>query len=515
MFEFSWLLFYLLLHLALAVVTVPWLYWLSLRQRQPAPHIMLRLWTTLAFVLFILPALLLTSVADKPAEVPLFSTNLTALQLEPTEKATLPLVVDVELDSAPEITKRWALTPQLLYLLSPPLWLVWLLPLGMLIQGYRFYQSYRLSQRLWHQAEAVELPDISAAYPAVYQHNKLSSAMLLGLRQPRILIPAHWLSSLSAEQLQHVIAHEQMHWQRSDLPAFYLQQLAGIICFWSPCWKLLCRQLNSYRELSCDAAVTVGMSQPYRYAQTLLDCSKKQTDFAAAALAMPWQQQPLLARRIGNVLQGSSSNITPSGVAAVVTVLLAVLMIFTLAHKWQLAQLPQQYSQVKFSQLGQLDELIQTIKQHDLPKVQQLLAQGYPVNQPMPGEGTALMVAVRTENLALVDALLEAGADINASSRGDGNALIIAVQRRNLLLAQRLVAAGADVNAVVLADETPLINASYLGDLQMVQYLLSAGASVNLKVEATLMDGRELRSALSRASTDEVRAYLKQHGASL
>ena len=125
------------------------------------------------------------------------------------------------------------------------------------------------------------------------------------------------------------------------------------------------------------------------------------------------------------------------------------------------------------------------------------------------------MVAVRNENTELVEILLRAGADVNVSSRGDGNALIIAVQRRNLKLAQQLVQAGADVNAVVLADETPLINASYLGDLQMVQYLVAVGAIVNLKVEATLMDGRELRSALNRAATEEVRGYLLQQGALL
>lgn len=509
MFQFSWLLFYLLLHVVLAGVTVPWLYWLSRCQRQPAPHIMLRLWTVLTLVLFILPALLLTSVADKPTELRLFSSDLATLQRDIAEETTSHQPVAT--DAAAEIAKHWALTPQLLYLLSPPVWLLWLLPLGILIQSYRFYLSYRFSQRLWQQAEPVPL----AETPAVYQHNKLSSAVLLGWRQPRILLPAHWLDCLSEEQLQHVIAHEKMHWRRGDLRDFYLQRLAGIVCFWSPFWKMLCRQLNNYRELSCDAAVTAELSQPYRYAQTLLDCSKKQTAFATSALVMPWQQQPLLARRISNVLQGTSGKITPSGIAIVIVLLLAVLMVFAMARKWRVAQLPQQYSQINFSQLEQLNELILAIKQHDLAKVQHLLAQGYPLNQPMPGEGTALMVAVRTENVALVDILLTAGADINASSRGDGNALIIAVQRRNLLLAQHLVAAGADVNAVVLADETALINASYLGDLQMVQYLIGAGARVNLKVEATLMDGRELRSPLSRASTDEVRAYLKQHGASL
>ncbi|MDP5136729.1 M56 family metallopeptidase [Rheinheimera baltica] len=515
MVEFSWLLFYLLIHLGLAAVTIPWLYWLSQSKWQSAPQFMLRLWTALTVMLFILPLLILMPTSDNKTEPRLFDTDLATMQPESAQTTQLLSGEVHPVERTTEITQRWALTPQLLYLLSPPVWLLLLLPLGCLQQGYRFYQSYRLSRTLWRQAEPLFLPGYEATSPALYQHTGIASAMLLGLRHPRIVLPASWLGSLSAEQLQHVIVHEQMHWRRRDLLTFYLQQLAGTLCCWSPCWRLVCRQLNRYRELSCDAAVVAGLRQPHRYAQTLLDCNKKMASSATAVLAMSWQQQPLLAQRINNVLQGTSKHVTPLAVVMITAISMTLLITFGLAQQWQVAQLPKQFGQVKLSQLGQLDELLESIKRHDVAKVQQLIAKGYQLNHPMPGTGTPLMVAVRNENTELVEILLRAGADVNVSSRGDGNALIIAVQRRNLKLAQQLVQAGADVNAVVLADETPLINASYLGDLQMVQYLVAVGAIVNLKVEATLMDGRELRSALNRAATEEVRGYLLQQGALL
>lgn len=516
MVEFSWLMFYLLIHVGLATATIPWLYWLSQSKWQIAPQLMLRLWTALTVLLFIMPLLILIIPSpDNKTASRLFSTDLLTLQLEAGQTAQSPPVEVAPVAPATELTQRWALTPQLLYLLSPPLWLLLLLPLSCLLQCYRFYQSYRLSRNLWLQAEPLSLPGYAAHAPALYQHAGISSAMLLGLRHPRIVLPASWLSSLSAEQLQHVIAHEQMHWRRNDLLAFYLQQLAGTLCCWSPYLRLLDRQLNRYRELSCDAAVVAGLSQPHRYAQTLLDCNKKMASPASPVLAMSWQQQPLLAQRINSVLQGTNSRVTPLALTIMTAISVTLLITFGLAQHWQVAQLPQQYGQIKLSQLGQLTELLDSIKLQDVARVQQLIVKGYPLNQPMPGEGTPLMVAVRHENSVLVDILLHAGADVNASSRGDGNALIIAVQRRNLKLAQQLVQAGADVNAVVLADETPLINASYVGDLQMVQYLVSVGAKVNLKVEATLMDGREIRSALSQASTEEVRDYLILQGAIL
>ncbi|KKO48885.1 hypothetical protein VT06_09055 [Arsukibacterium sp. MJ3] len=515
MYEFSWLLFYLLLHLGIAALTVPWLYWLGRSRWQPAPQLMLRCWTGLSVLLFILPLLILTLTSEGTTESQRLGSDVVTLPLQAEPSAQLPFSELATAEAATEIAQRWALTPQLFYLLSPSVWLLLLLPLVCLAQCYRFYQSYRLSHRLWEQAQPVFRPAAATGYPELYQHPAISSAMLLGLRRPRILLPSQWLNSLSAEQLQHVIEHERMHWQRRDLMAFYLQQLAGIVCCCSPLWRMLTRQLNSYRELSCDAAVIAGLSQPYRYAQTLLDCNMKIVTAQPAILAMPWQQQPLLARRISTVLQGSTGRITPVAAAMLTTIAVVLLLTYSLTQHWQIAKLPKQYGQIKLSQLGPLDQLTHSIKQNDLPTVQQLIKKGDLLNQPMPGEGTPLMVAVRYENTEVINLLLQAGADVNASSRGDGNALIIAVQRRNLTLAQQLIAAGADVNAVVLADETALINASFIGDLPMVQYLVSVGARVNLKVEAPLMDGRELRSALSRASTEEIRTYLQAQGASL
>jgi beta-lactamase regulating signal transducer with metallopeptidase domain/ankyrin repeat protein len=508
MLEFSWLLFYLVLHLLLALVTVPWLYLLSQSSWRPAPHWMLRLWTALAVLLFVLPAVVLSEGAEQGAPQQWFNADISVLQQQ-LHVAEVTVASEIQ----PALTQRWALAPQLFYLFVPPAWWLLIIPLGSCWQIRRFSQSYSASRQLWLQAQPLSLPESAHHKPALYQHCAIDSAMLVGLRQPRIILPALWLQHLSAEQLQHVIAHERMHWHRGDLAAFYLQQLCAVLCWWSPLWGLICRQLNKYRELSCDAAVTAQLTQPHRYAQTLLDCSKTNSRGQPAILAMPWQQQPLLAQRIRCVLQGSAGKITPQCCALVIALSLSVAASLVLAQRAQVARLPAEYAQLSLTEFSQLQQLLKKVRQRDLAAVRQLLALGYPLNAAMPGEGTALMLAVRAKDKAMVELLLAAGADVNLSSRRDGNPLIIAAQLGNLELAQRLVQAGADVNAIVLADETPLINASYIGDLAMVQYLVQQGARVNLKVEATVMDGSELRSPLSRASTAEVRAYLLQQGA--
>ena len=117
MLEFSWLLFYLVLHLLLALVTVPWLYWLGQSSWRPAPHWMLRLWTALAVLLFVLPAVVLSEGAEQVAPQQWFNADISVLQ----QQLQLPEATAAA-ETEPALTQRWALAPQLFYLFVPPAW---------------------------------------------------------------------------------------------------------------------------------------------------------------------------------------------------------------------------------------------------------------------------------------------------------------------------------------------------------------------------------------------------------
>jgi hypothetical protein len=365
-------------------------------------------------------------------------------------------------------------------------------------------QAFLLPQT---QATALQLPG-----PQLLQHAQLQSALLVGIRQPKILLPSHWLQQLPLNQLRHVVAHEHCHWRKHDLPVFYLQQLAALLCCWSPFWYLINNRLNRYRELRCDELVVRTLAEPQQYAQTLLDCYRQQQPQQRVFFAMAWQQ-PLLATRIQLVLSQSQNTGNVRHIAAVLLLLVVLGGTSFLAQQAQVATLPQQYGQLSFTSLKPLTALLHQVEQGDLAATELLVRQGAPLNAVLPGKGSALMQAVRQQNLPMVALLLRLGADVNLASRGSGNALIIAVQQQNLPMAKLLVAAGADVNAVVLADETALITASSLGDVEMVQYLLSVGALLNLQVEAPLLDGRELRTALTQAANPQMLLYLQQQGA--
>ncbi|MBU2428472.1 MAG: ankyrin repeat domain-containing protein [Gammaproteobacteria bacterium] len=524
MLEISWLGFYLLLHLLLALLLVPAVYALDRSQFCPAPAGMLRLWTGVAVLLFGLPVILLQPWALDQQLLPWLHGSVTPVLAISGDTQNMALSASAVTLRDPLLIEQhhFPLLPQLMYLFSPILWFWLLLPLISFLKLLVLLRSYLASRQLRNAATALT-PDAAlttfaakaATMPLpIKVHPAIQSPMLLGLRKPLILLPTHYLQRLSQAQLTHVLAHEQSHWQLGDLRSIYLQQIFGLFCWWSPCWRLLCRELLRWRELRADAAVLDAMSDKtsqLKYAQTLLDCSQPWVT-PTPELAQRWHHQPLLALRIQSVITPKPAYRLPL-FAVLATFSLLLVGTVVLANRWQIADLPKRHAQVRLSQLKPLSELLQAVATNNSIKVQQLLADGAPLNLPMPGEGSALMVAVRHQHDAMVELLLAAGADVHVKSGGDGNALIIAAQLGDLALARRLLQAGADVNSVVLADETALINASYRGDIAMAQLLLDAGAQINLQVETPLSDGRLLRSALNRAATAEMRAYLLAQGA--
>jgi ankyrin repeat protein len=157
-------------------------------------------------------------------------------------------------------------------------------------------------------------------------------------------------------------------------------------------------------------------------------------------------------------------------------------------------------------------EVLAAVDSGDIRAVRTLVAKGANPDAAVPGDGTALILASKQGKLAMVDALLELGAGVEVPSRGDGNPLIMAAKAGHDDVVARLVEAGADPNAVVAGDETPLINAAREGHLATVEYLVEHGADVNLGVTA---DFGQWRSPLNQASSEAIKSYLTDHGASV
>jgi bla regulator protein BlaR1 len=76
--------------------------------------------------------------------------------------------------------------------------------------------------------------------------------MVVGLINPKIIIPHTLILGLSHQQLVHVILHEQAHIERYDLIASAFQEFIAICFWWSPIIQPLNHQIHLSRELSCD-----------------------------------------------------------------------------------------------------------------------------------------------------------------------------------------------------------------------------------------------------------------------
>jgi len=117
----------------------------------------------------------------------------------------------------------------------------------------------------------------------VFQSENVSSPFVLGIIRPRIYVPF----KMDAQDMKHVIAHEQAHLKRKDhwwKPLGFL--LLAIHWFNPVMWLayiLLCRDI----ELACDEKVIKELNSEQRadYTQALLSCSINRRMIAACPLA--------------------------------------------------------------------------------------------------------------------------------------------------------------------------------------------------------------------------------------
>ena len=117
----------------------------------------------------------------------------------------------------------------------------------------------------------------------VFQSENVSSPFVLGIIRPRIFVPF----KMDAQDMKHVIAHEQAHLKRKDhwwKPLGFL--LLAIHWFNPVMWLayiVLCRDI----ELACDEKVIKELNSEQRadYTQALLSCSINRRMIAACPLA--------------------------------------------------------------------------------------------------------------------------------------------------------------------------------------------------------------------------------------
>jgi cytochrome c len=121
------------------------------------------------------------------------------------------------------------------------------------------------------------------------------------------------------------------------------------------------------------------------------------------------------------------------------------------------------------------------VKDGDIAKVRQLIANGEDVNQNQRSLGTPLHQASLLGSRELAELLIAHGANVNADNKIFGTPLYMAARKGNEGVAAVLIAKGADVGALWKDGTTPLHAAAEGGHAGVIDLLVAHGADVNAR----------------------------------
>ncbi|TWT38555.1 M56 family metallopeptidase [Blastopirellula retiformator] len=221
----------------------------------------------------------------------------------------------------------------LVYRFQPILLSAWLV--GVLLFGGRLIFAYAAT--VWLRTEGARLESsiqtiadqISRRIgflttPAIGVSSRIGEAMTLGILQPMVLLPTAWLTELSPDVLEAVIAHELAHIRRGDLWINAAQRVIEALFFYHPAVWCISRQVRVEREFCCDEMAILATGRRVQYAQSLELVARRQLEPAAAVLATPFlgdRTMNLLNRvrhALGIAPGPESARLLPVGIALVV-----------------------------------------------------------------------------------------------------------------------------------------------------------------------------------------------------
>jgi Zn-dependent protease with chaperone function len=169
-------------------------------------------------------------------------------------------------------------------------WFSYLLAVTFLIwSGLKFWQLVREGLHTVNQIRTYPLQKLNGENCRLFETN-ISYSALIGFWQPELVISQGLLDSLTPEQLDAVIAHEQAHYYYRDTFWFFWLGWLRSITFWLPNTEKLWQELLILRELRADnwAAkivdpLTLAESLLLVVSQPLIPRSNFAAEFSAVA----------------------------------------------------------------------------------------------------------------------------------------------------------------------------------------------------------------------------------------
>lgn len=153
-----------------------------------------------------------------------------------------------------------------------------------------------LTSLIAHLASQVRVPT-----PQIVLMPAGTTPAMVGLRQPKLLLPEDWHTHFDERSLRHVLLHELLHVRHRDLLWNWAATAVQALHWFNPLVWFVVSRFQADRELRCDAGAlaTLSPSERLDYGHTLLRI--QETFFAPpaiAGLAPCVRNHPTLRQRI-------------------------------------------------------------------------------------------------------------------------------------------------------------------------------------------------------------------------
>ena len=157
----------------------------------------------------------------------------------------------------------------------------------------------------------------------------------------KVILSDALLENLTADQLDHVLAHELAHVRRNDHVVRWVEWLACVCCWWNPLAWYASRKLRVSEEICCDALALSRLDfKPLPYAGSLLVVAEflKSAPTHSPPLASNLNGAGTLQRRFKMIVAGNLPSQTSVLVRGLILVCAVVLLPLGVAHSQQATQ---------------------------------------------------------------------------------------------------------------------------------------------------------------------------------
>ena len=228
------------------------------------------------------------------------------------------------------------------------------------------------AQRIWSSSVTISSPPIQQiladqsrqigvkVMPAIAESTRIAVPMVYGIIRPMILLPVSLATSLSASQLEAVLAHELAHVHRFDTLLIAFQRLVETVLFFHPAVWLISNRVSDERENCCDDLVVDSGWSSVVYAEALVRVAELRDDStidsskssALTTVAVTGTTPSQLKRRVQRLLNGPTNGTTIGSIrggAVALTLVsamaLGIIAFTTLEHSYSTDESQEQSTQ--------------------------------------------------------------------------------------------------------------------------------------------------------------------------